>query len=168
MTDTGSQTEMTTKAGQRSPKFLLIRSDAGARLAGSRIASPVETWEVFDHLSCRHTARQRVRWRADGSCTETVQIGLGQWLKLCHDGVPEALDVMFAPADRVDVDLLDELRAGWRAEQHTVDAYARRAAGAHDRRLAYNLGELRRWGRYDPTAWQRRLSAEQIPLLPAA
>lgn len=151
---------------------LLLRGRVDADLSAT---SRHEQWEVYDHVDLckrRHIARQRVHWNADGSHTETLQISLGRWLELCREGNPSALDVMFTPAELVDVDVLGELRSAWRVDAHALKEYRRHAAaaaatfpqGVRARQLAHNLAELGQWGRYEPYAWSRVRRVQQSPI----
>ena len=157
----------------RSASTLLLRSRVPSGPAAP--SDRLEQWEVYDHVElCRRgrIARQRVHWNTDGTHTETLQIGLGRWLALCRQGNPAALDVMFAPPELVEVDILGELRAAWRVDDHALEQYRRHTSAAYAacphgqraRQLAHNLDQLCQWGRYEPDAWARAHHTHQHPI----
>lgn len=138
--------------------MLILRTLHGSRLYGlAHAASDYDWYEVHDH------ARTRQRVAGDQDVT---RIGLSEWLAECDKGVPQALEAMFAPPGFADVDRFAAYRAGYRANVgNAADTYTRTIASfmragdpkrvLHSSRLRRDLNELRRHGRFDPTAFGR-------------
>lgn len=137
---------------------LLVRAVTGSHLYGlAHAGSDLDFYEVYDRLPGIRQARQTITGDLD-----VTRVGLSKFMAMADAGVPQALEVMFAPTDRCEVDVLADLRRAYRANVPEARAtYARTiknfAAATdakrqrHARRLAANLTSLERWGRFDPT-----------------
>lgn len=105
-------------------------------------------------------ARQSI---VDG--VDTTTLDLGTWLHYCEMGVPQALEAMFS--QKAVYDDLGPLRTQYRAGTQTWSRYLRTIKSfameddfkhkRHALRLALNLHDLMRTGRFNPT-----LTGEQV------
>lgn len=120
----------------------------------------VVTKMPVDHRWGRQTrskyAKQKIQ---DGE--DHLVIDLGTWLEQCRSGVPQALEAMFS--NEATVDHLYALRSGYRVGTGVYDRYLRTIKSfalseddgfkrrRHALRLAHNLADIRRYGRFEPT-----------------
>jgi predicted nucleotidyltransferase len=92
---------------------------------------------------------------------DSVVVGFGTWIEQCKSGVPQALEAMFS--DMVIEDHIPNLRAAFRAGPacwpkylDTIKSFAYAEKDSYKRkrhalRLALNLSEMSRTGRFNPT-----------------
>lgn len=103
---------------------------------------------------------RRYKWAkqsiVDGE--DSLRVDLPTWLRLCEKGVPQALEAMFSTEPMEDN--LPFLRASYRAGGEVRRTYARTITNfvytdefkrrRHAVRLAYNLNDLLKYGRFNP------------------
>jgi predicted nucleotidyltransferase len=92
---------------------------------------------------------------------DSTVVGFGTWIEMCKSGVPQALEAMYS--DMVIEDRIPNLRKAFRAgpacwpkyldtiksfSHSEKDAFKRKR---HALRLALNLNEMARTGRFNPT-----------------
>lgn len=144
--------------------MLLLRMRTGSHLYGTNHAGSDEDFcEVYDRLPGRRQAAQTI----DGG-QDTTRLGLGELMRQADKGVPQALEVMFAPPRWPDVDRIAALRASWRpgignvrrTYSRTIRAFAASSdpkSLRHARRLQYQLDQMLAWGSFDPrdNRWDR-------------
>lgn len=92
---------------------------------------------------------------------DSVVVGFGTWIEQCKSGVPQALEAMFS--DMVVVDHISEFRSAftagpacWPKYMDTIKSFAYAEKDSfkrkrHALRLALNLNEMARTGRFNPT-----------------
>lgn len=92
---------------------------------------------------------------------DTMLVDFGTWVEMCKSGVPQALEAMFS--EMAVEDKIAEFREGFRAGTGVVDRYLRTIKSfaysevdpfkrkRHALRLALNLNELLKTGRFNPT-----------------
>lgn len=139
--------------------MLLLKCLTGSRLYGTHHDNSDYDWyEVHDKLTGYRQAKQTITGDQD-----VVKVGLTKWLLMCDKGVPQALEVMFAPDDRFEVDVLQSMRHTYRANvanaqrtyERTITSFTNSddpKRQRHASRLRVNLNELVQTGRFDPTA----------------
>ena len=138
--------------------MLLLRLLVGSHLYGTAHEwSDFDWYEVHDHL-----ARRERRQVIDGDL-DVVRFDLSTFMAQADKGVPQTLEVMFAPADWPEVDKFKHMRLGWRPDTaRAANTYERTIKSfetfkvtekrlTYAKRLAYNRDELIRTGRFDPT-----------------
>ena len=138
--------------------MLLLRLLVGSHLYGTaHDGSDFDWYEVHDHL-----ARRERRQVIDGDL-DVVRFDLSTFMAQADNGVPQTLEVMFAPADWPEVDKFKHMRLRWRPDTaRAANTYERTIKNfeklkvtekrlTHAKRLAYNRDELIRKGRFDPT-----------------
>lgn len=136
---------------------ILFKTIHGSHLYGlANENSDVDYYTVVSKVQ-----RARIRYSkqsiVDGIDTSTVDFGT--WMIYCQKGVPQALEAMFS--QKAVYDEIAEFRASFVVGQAVTDTYFRTiksfalAEGfkskRHALRLALNLNELARTGRFDPT-----------------
>lgn len=111
----------------------LLRVVTGSHLHG--FATPdsdhdpgVVVAEPRDHTGTLAAKKvwQTVERHDDKPDVDVTVVGLSTWLRYCDQGIPQALDVMFAHGMPVQVDAFPHLRAGYRANPNTATASFRR------------------------------------------
>lgn len=97
---------------------------------------------------------------------DSMIVDFGTWVEMCRSGVPQALEAMFSDMTVGD-DRIADFRRGFRVGTEVYERYFRtiksfalaeddtRKKRRHALRLALNLNEMARTGRFNPT-----LSAE--------
>lgn len=107
----------------------------------------------------QHKARYAKQTIIDGE--DSVVLDFGTWIEQCKSGVPQALEAMFS--NMAVEDHISDFRRSWRAGNDTYDRYFRTIKSfamsdndpfkrrRHSLRLALNLNELGRTGRFNPT-----------------
>src|SRR5699024_9404562 len=109
-----------------------------------------------DRLTGRPQAAQAISGGQD-----MTRLGLGELMRQANNGVPQAVEVMFAPADWPTVDRITSLRTSWRpgignvrrTHSRTIRALATSSnpkSRRHARRLQYQLDQMLAWGFFDP------------------
>ncbi|MDQ2737158.1 MAG: nucleotidyltransferase domain-containing protein, partial [Actinomycetota bacterium] len=138
---------------------VLLEVEHGSHLYG--LSHPGSDRDRYIVLADRPAgARGKYRWathRVHGA-DDVFTCDLHTFIDMAYNGVPQALEAMFAPA--FETDEIAALRAGFRAGGGTVIGTYRRtirnfAVGdfkrqRHALRLALNLAELMRTGRFSP------------------
>lgn len=93
---------------------------------------------------------------------DSMTVDVGTWLEMCRSGVPQALEAMFSDMPVGD-DRLADLRAAYRTGPETWERYYRTIKSfalqedettkkrRHALRLALNLNQMARTGRFNPT-----------------
>lgn len=147
---------------------VLFKTIHGSRLYGLHHAdSDYDYYTVVDKVK---TAKARYSTQTIVDSQDSLVIDFGTWVDLCTKGVPQALEAMFSPVPEVD-DIAD-FRRGFRVGTQVYDTYLRTiksfalAEGykrkRHALRLALNMAELGRSGRFNP-----RLSDEDVKYISA-
>ena len=140
--------------------MLLLRLLVGSHLYGTaHEESDFDWYEVHDTAPTRRGgASQTISGDQD-----VLRIGLSAFMRQADSGVPQALEVMFAPADWPEVDVIRDMRVRWFPDTaRAANTYERTIKSfetlkvtekrlTHAKRLAYNRDELIRTGRFDPT-----------------
>lgn len=92
---------------------------------------------------------------------DSMVVDFGTWVEMCKSGVPQALEAMFS--DMVLEDRIEDFRRGFRVGTEVYARYYRTIKSfalaeddsfkkrRHALRLALNLNELGRTGRFNPT-----------------
>lgn len=90
---------------------------------------------------------------------DTLVMDFSTWLQSCVKGVPQALEAMFS--EMALYDDIKEFREGYRVGTQVYETYLRTITNfvhaqdhkrkRHALRLAFNLYDLRRYGRFNPT-----------------
>ena len=132
----------------------------GSHLYGTaHEGSDFDWYEVYDRLpQGSRSSQQTISGDQD-----VVRINLSTFMAQADKGVPQTLEVMFAPADWPEVDKFKHMRLRWRPDTaRAANTYERTIKNfeklkitekrlTHAKRLAYNRDELIRTGRFDPT-----------------
>lgn len=134
--------------------MLLLRTVHGSQLYGTAHAgSDIDIYEVHDYCDNRQVITKNL---------DITRVSLSKFLLLCDKGVPQALEAMFSPLATTDV-LADYRRAYRPNIPNARETYARTIknfalsdkpkAQRHARRLARNLSDLERYGRFNPMVY---------------
>jgi hypothetical protein len=135
----------------------LFRTVHGSRLYGLAHAESDNDWYTVVSKVKRAKARYSTHKVVDSE--DSVVVDFGTWLDQCRKGVPQALEAMFSQMPVYDN--IAALRAGWRCGTEVYDTYFRTIKSfafqeeykkrRHALRLALNLNEMGRTGRFNPT-----------------
>ena len=150
---------------------VLFKTVHGSRLYGLSHAGSdwdyytVVTKRVSDTRFGRQTRAKYAKQKITGD-QDSMVIDFGTWVEQCRSGVPQALEAMFS-AMPVGEDRIADFRRGYRVGTEVFERYFRTIKSfalaeddgikkrRHALRLALNLNELARTGRFNST-----LSAE--------
>jgi len=151
---------------------VLFKTVHGSRLYGLAHAGSDEDFYTVISKPKRDTrygkqtkSRYSKQTIVDGE--DTVVVDFGTWVEQCKSGVPQALEAMFS--NMAVEDNIAEFRKSFRAGSDVTNRYLRTIKSfaysekdtfkrkRHALRLALNLNELGRTGRFDPT-----LTPEQV------
>jgi hypothetical protein len=140
---------------------LLLRMVTGSHLYGTaRPDSDLDIHEIHDRGTAYHESKEGkdyTRW------------AVTQWMSICDRGGHNALDLMMAPEDWPEVDLIKEFRLSYKANpvacedsfRHTIRGFAKKALKTdtqkmylHSWRLADHLEQIFETGRYT-YPWKR-------------
>lgn len=148
----------------------MLRTIHGSHLYGlAHAGSDTDFYVVVDSGKTRQTI-------SDGIDTNTIPFD--KFVDLCFKGVPQALEAMFSQI--ADVDEISYFRSGWRAAgSEVIDTYRRtiKSLSLDDRhvqkyrrhavRMAYNLNDIVRTGRFNPTLDDFQIGmAQEIARMP--
>lgn len=137
---------------------LLFKTRHGSHLYGLNHADSDE--DFYTVVRRPRSKRQKYAKHTIVDGIDTMKVDLPTWLRLCEKGVPQALEAMFAPNPLVDN--IPWLRAGYRAwgaevrgrYHRTIESFifvdSSLKKKRHALRLALNLQDLRRYGRFNP------------------
>lgn len=93
---------------------------------------------------------------------DSMVVDFGTWVEMCRSGVPQALEAMFSDMAIGD-DRIKDFRAGFRCGTEVYERYFRTIKSfalaedegikkrRHALRLAINLNQMARYGRFNPT-----------------
>ena len=138
---------------------MLFKTVHGSHLYGlSHKASDEDFYVVVNTRRNRKAkyARQNI---SDGVDTTTVD--LGTWVNMCVSGVPQAMEAMFSQMPVFEADGVAEFRNAFRWGDACADRYWRTIdnflaekdfkKNRHGLRLALNMRDGGRYGRFNPT-----------------
>jgi hypothetical protein len=138
---------------------LLFKTRHGSHLYGLAHAGSDEDFYRVVNTRRNRRAKYATQTIVDGVDTTTVD--LGTWVNMCQAGVPQALEAMFAPDNVVLFDALPDFRRAFRFGSACRDRYFRTIdnfldepnakKNRHGLRLALNLRDGLRYGRFNPT-----------------
>lgn len=121
------------------------------------VVTKVETDTRFGRQTRSRYAKQTIIGQED-----SMVVDFGTWVEMCKSGVPQALEAMFS-AMPVGDDRLSDFRASFRVGTEVYERYLRTIKSfalsedpgfkkkRHALRLALNLNEMGRTGRFNPT-----------------
>lgn len=150
---------------------ILFKTVHGSRLYG--LAHEDSDHDFYTVVSKVKTARAKYAKQSIIGDTDSMVVDFGTWLHQCEIGVPQALEAMFSKMPLVDN--IEGLRLGytvgtgvWERYLRTIKSFALNEENSfkkkrHALRLAFNLNEMSRYGRFNPT-----LVAETTDLLSIA
>lgn len=152
---------------EQSTNLLLLRTLHGSHLYGlAHGGSDLDYYSVVSRAS-RGNRKKCARQTINAGLDEMV-LDLSTFRNFCDEGVPQALEALFAPEP--EVDLLTDFRANYMVDTaRAVRTYKRTAHNfsmgnlkqkRHALRLALNLYELLETGRFNPT-----LSTEEASMI---
>lgn len=138
-------------------KTVLFKTVHGSRLYGLNHAdSDEDFYTVVDKVK---TARAKWAKQTIVGDEDTMMLDFGTWIGQCQNGVPQALEAMFS--EMALVDELADFRAGFRVSTGAQERYLRTITSfcmtqdpkrkRHGLRLALNMYDFRRAGRFNPT-----------------
>lgn len=144
-------------------KRILFKTVHGSRLYGlAHENSDEDFYTVLDKVK---TKKAKYAKQSITDDEDSMVVDFGTWVNMCVNGVPQALEAMFSTM--VLYDDLADFRAGFRAGTGVYERYLRTIKSfalaedatikkrRHSLRLALNLNEMSKTGRFNPT-----LSAE--------
>lgn len=148
---------------------VLFKTVHGSRLYGLSHANSDEDFYTVVTKKPVPTGRQvkarYARQKINGD-EDSMVVDFGTWVEMCRSGVPQALEAMFSDM-AVGDDRIADFRRGFRVGTEVYERYFRTIKSfalaedegikrrRHALRLALNLNEMARYGRFNPT-----LSAE--------
>jgi predicted nucleotidyltransferase len=140
-------------------KHVLFKTVHGSRLYGlAHENSDNDFYTVLDKVPTKKIkyAKQKIAGDED-----SMVVDFGTWVNMCTLGVPQALEAMFS--SMVLYDDVADFRAGFRAGTGVFERYLRTIKSfalaedatikkrRHALRLALNLNEMAKTGRFNPT-----------------
>lgn len=140
-------------------KKILFKTLHGSNLYGlAHAASDTDFYTVLDK---QKNARAKYSKQKISGLEDSMVVDFGTWLGQCVDGVPQALEAMFAGDPWVVVDELADFRAGYRVSTGALSRYLRTITSfcmtqdpkrkRHGLRLALNAYDFQMHGRFNPT-----------------
>lgn len=144
----------------------LFKTVHGSRLYGLAHAGSDEDWYTVvtkvesDKRVGKQTRSRYAKQKIVGD-QDSFVVDFGTWVEMCKSGVPQALEAMFS--QQVVFDAIEDFRLSFVAgpavyEKYfdTIKSFAlaedpSRKKRRHSLRLAINLNELARTGRFNPT-----------------
>lgn len=146
---------------------VLFKTVHGSRLYGLSHAGSDEdfytvvTKQVTDTRFGRQTRARYAKQKINGD-EDSMVVDFGTWVNMCQNGVPQALEAMFSDMPVGDDRLADYRRsfragpAAWERYYRTIKSFALAEDDSikkrrHALRLALNLNEMARTGRFNPT-----------------
>jgi predicted nucleotidyltransferase len=149
---------------------VLFKTVHGSRLYGLAHADSdddfytVVSKDQTDNRWGRQTKARYAKQKISGN-EDSMVVDFGTWVEMCKNGVPQALEAMFSDMALEDniAEFRRSFRAGptaWERYYRTIKSFALAEDDSikkrrHALRLALNLSEMARTGRFNPT-----LSAE--------
>lgn len=145
----------------------LFKTVHGSRLYGLSHANSDEdfytvvTKRLTDTRFGRQTRARYAKQKINGQ-EDSMVVDFGTWVEMCKSGVPQALEAMFSNMpvgdDRI-ADFRRGFRAGpacWERYYRTIKSFALAEDDSikkrrHALRLALNLRDMSRYGRFNPT-----------------
>lgn len=149
---------------------VLFKTVHGSRLYGLAHADSDEdfytvvTKKPVDIRFNRQTRSRYAKQKITGA-EDSMVVDFGTWVEMCKSGVPQALEAMFSNQPVGD-DRISAFRASFRAGPQCWERYYRtiksfalaeddtRKKRRHALRLALNLNEMSKTGRFNPTLSQ--------------
>ena len=146
---------------------VLFKTVHGSRLYGLAHAGSDEdfytvvTKKQTDTRFGKQTRARYAKQKIDGN-EDSMVVDFGTWVEMCRSGVPQALEAMFSQMpvgdDRI-ASFRRSFRAGpeaWERYYRTIKSFALQDDDTikkrrHALRLALNLNEMARTGRFNPT-----------------
>jgi hypothetical protein len=97
----------------------LIKVQHGSHLYGlARPDSDLDTYEVYDFFNHRYRPRRQARQEIDqDSNTDSTRVSLERFESFCLNGVPQAIETLFAP-----VEAIIEVHPDWWEEAGRIQA----------------------------------------------
>jgi len=142
---------------------VLFKTVHGSRLYGLSHANSDE--DFYTVVSKVKTAKAKYARQSIVDNVDSMVVDFGTWLRQCEMGVPQALEAMFSQMPLVDN--IESFRLGYRCGTGVWERYLRTIKSfalnedadeklrfkkkRHALRLAFNLNELSRYGRFNPT-----------------
>jgi predicted nucleotidyltransferase len=120
----------------------------------------VVTKKEVDTRFGKQTRSRYAKQKIDGT-EDSMVVDFGTWVEMCKSGVPQALEAMFSTMPMEDS--IADFRASFRVGTEAYDRYLRTIKSfalsednnfkkrRHALRLALNLQEIGRTGRFNPT-----------------
>lgn len=146
---------------------VLFKTVHGSRLYGlSHADSDEDFYTVVTKQSTatrfgRQTRARYAKQKIDGN-EDSMVVDFGTWVEMCKSGVPQALEAMFSNMPVGD-DRIADFRSGFRVGTEVYERYFRTIKSfalsedktikkrRHALRLALNLRDIGRYGRFNPT-----------------
>jgi hypothetical protein len=143
----------------------LFKTVHGSRLYGLAHAGSDEDFYTVVTKKPVPTGRQvkaRYAKQKISGDEDSMVVDFGTWVEMCRSGVPQALEAMFSDMAIGD-DRIKDFRAGFRVGTEVYERYFRTIKSfalaedegikkrRHALRLALNLNEMARKGRFNPT-----------------
>lgn len=146
---------------------VLFKTVHGSRLYGLAHAGSDEdfytvvTKKQTDTRFGRQTRARYAKQKINGQ-EDSMVVDFGTWVEMCRSGVPQALEAMFSNMTVGD-DRIADFRRGFRVGTEVYDKYYRTIKSfalaeddgikkrRHALRLALNLNEIGKCGRFNPT-----------------
>lgn len=142
---------------------VLFKTVHGSRLYG--LAHENSDHDFYTVVSKVRTAKAKYARQTIVDGVDSMVVDFGTWLRQCEMGVPQALEAMFS--EQALVDKIEEFRLGYRVGTEVWSRYLRTIKSfalneetdekfkfkkkRHALRLSFNLNELSRYGRFNPT-----------------
>lgn len=145
---------------------VLFKTVHGSRLYGLAHENSDEDFYTVVSKAVRPTnvyRQERARYakQSIAGSEDSMTVDFGTWMEMCKSGVPQALEAMFS--DMAIVDRIEPFRksftagpAVWPKYLDTIKSFAYAERDSYKRkrhalRLALNLSEMSRTGRFNPT-----------------
>lgn len=141
---------------------VLFKTVHGSRLYGlSNENSDEDFYTVIRKQPFRKGSKARYAKQKIVGNVDSMVLDFGTWVEMCRSGTPQALEAIFSTM--VIEDSIEEFRLSYRAGTEVYDTYFRTIKSfalsedsstkkrKHALRLALNLNELAKTGRFNPT-----------------
>lgn len=136
---------------------MLFKTLHGSHLYG--LAHEESDTDYYVVVNTHRNRRARYAKQTIVNGIDTMTVDFGTWINMCQSGVPQALEAMFSQMP--EVDQLSEFRNAFRVGDGARDRYYRAIdnftatedfkKNRHALRLALNIRDALRYGRFNPT-----------------
>jgi hypothetical protein len=141
---------------------MLFKTIHGSHLYG--LSHEGSDWDYYTVLQTVPNKRAKYARQTITGDEDSMVVDFGTWMEMCRNGVPQALEAMFSHDPFVQYDSIRQFRDSFRISTGASERYLRTITSftmtqdpkrkRHGLRLALNMYDFTREGRFNPTMTQ--------------